>query len=214
MQNIVDSLQTRGVKKAGTERSLAALVSKGTVTKKEFGKVNLFILAQSQLELPDPEQQKAVDEDIADLSARLSELNDSLSELRGKVAQLNSTLSAEEAREEIQRLDAVVEAKESKLAKLGDGSSLLTKEEKMKVEFAYFTLLSAWKKRKKMAKNIADIIGESSGMKPRAFYDEVGVETDEEVNVNMVDFPDIQNPKKTARRPVGGGKQVKRIKAC
>lgn len=213
VQNIVDSLQSRGVKKAGTERALAALVSKGTVAKKEFGKVNVFILAQSQLQLPDPEEQKTVDNEIASLSGQAAELDDTLNGLRGKISELKTTLSVDEAREEIARLDEVIVGKEAKLAKLGDGSALLTKEEKMDVEIAYFKLLSAWKKRKKMVKSIADIIGENSGMKPSTFYDEVGVEVDEDVNVSMADFPDVQNPTAKARKPVGGQGRVKRIKA-
>lgn len=207
--NIVDSLQRQGVKKTGAERALASLVAQGHVHKKEYGKSNIFILSQDKLELPDVEETAALDEEVKQLTAQTAELDEVIGGLRARMAQLGITLSLDEANAELERLTVVAAEKEGKLARLGDGSSLLTKEDKLKVETKYFAMLSAWKTRKKLVKNIADTIGESSGMKPAEFYEKVGVEVDEDVGVNIADYPQIDNPAKRKRQGGPGKKRQK-----
>lgn len=200
IQNIVDALQTAGVKKAGAERALASLLAKGTVTKKEYGKINIFLLAQSTILLPDTAEMETVDAEVKDLTAKIHSLDEELAGLNSHVAELQSVRTLSEAIEENKKIDAEIAAKEAKLAMLGDGSALLTKEQKFEVESAYYQLLTAWKKRKKIVKNISDVIGESSGMKTQDFYEEVGVELDEDSHCTMEDFPDIPDPSKPARK--------------
>lgn len=207
--NVVDSLQRQGVKKTGAERALASLVSQGVIHKKEYGKSNIFIIAQDKLELPDAEETAALDEEVKQLTARTAELDEALGALRSRVAQLGATLSLEEAKTELERLTYVAKEKEEKLERLGDGSALLSKEDKLRVETKYFAMLSAWKARKKMVKNIADTIGESSGMKPAELYEKFGVEVDEEVGVNIADYPQIDNPAKRKRQRGPGAKRQK-----
>jgi cell division septum initiation protein DivIVA len=202
VQNIIDALQKDGVKKAAADRSLASLVAKGIVNKKEYGKINIFILTQDKLDLPDPEEVVRVDAAIKELIEQISEYGSALDDLRGQVGQLQTVRTVQEAKDEVARLNENIASKEAKLEKLGDGSNLLSKEDKAKVELQYFKFLSAWKKRKRMARNIADTVGESSGMKATEFFEKIGVETDEEMNSNITDFPDIQNPlKKSSVRP-------------
>lgn len=210
--NIVDSLQKSGLKKTGAERALASLVAKGTVHKKEYGKSNIFILSQGGLELPDAEEAAAVDAEVKELTARVGELGETLGGLRGRVSELQGTLSLDEAVAELERVTAVVAAKEERLSKLGDGSRLLSKEDKLAVEAKYFALLSAWRTRKRLVKNVADAIGESCGMKAKEFYGTVGVETDEDAGVDLAGFPQVENPAKAARPAHGGRPAAKRQK--
>jgi 26S proteasome regulatory subunit, ATPase 3, interacting protein len=201
VQNIVDALQKFGVKKTGVERALAALVAKGVVSKKEYGKMSIFILAQDKLELPDQGETEVTDIEIKDLSGKIQVLGEDISNLREQIARLQSIRTLEEAREELQRLESEISTKEAKLEKVGDGSELIDEEEKLQLETAYFKVFSAWKKRKSMVRNVADLIGESSGMKAKDFYSEVGVETDEDVNIDIAQFPEIKNPCKPIRNP-------------
>jgi hypothetical protein len=199
VQNIVDALQKSGVKKTGAERALASLVAKGIVSKKEYGKMSIFILAQDKLELPDQDAMNLVDSEIKDLTCRIKVLDENISISRDQVGRLQSIRTLDEARDELERLETEISKKEMKLSKLGDGSNLIGEDEKLILEIAYFSVLSAWKKRKNMVRNVADVIGESSGMKKAAFYAEIGIETDEDVNVDISSFPDIPNPSKPAR---------------
>jgi vacuolar-type H+-ATPase subunit I/STV1 len=199
VQNIVDALQKSGVKKTGAERALASLVAKGIVSKKEYGKMSIFILAQDKLELPDQDETDLVDGEIKDLTCKIKTLDENISSYRDQVGRLQSVRTLDEAREELKRLEEEIAKKEVKLSKLGDGSNLIGEDEKLILEVAYFNVLSAWKKRKNMVRHVADVIGESSGMKANALYAEIGIETDEEVDVHMSTFPDIPNPSKPAR---------------
>ena len=79
----MDALQKDGVKKTGTERALASLVSKGSVTQKTYGKIHIFIIAQDKLELPDPEESQRVDAEIKSLTAEAGGLYGKPGEMRG-----------------------------------------------------------------------------------------------------------------------------------
>lgn len=209
--NVVDSLQREGIKKAAAERALASLVSKGSLHRKEYGRANIFIVSQEGIDLPDADEAAAVDDEIKALTAASAEADERIAALRARSAQLGGTLSVEEATAEVARLDEVIEEKKARREVCGDASNLMSKEDKLKAEAAYFLYLSAWKKRKKMVKNIADAIGESSGMKPSEFYEKVGVEDDEAAGVALADFPQIEDPTKAARK-AGVKRPVKRQK--
>lgn len=187
------------MKKTGAERALASLLAKGTVTKKEYGKINIFLLSQSTIQLPDEAEKQNVDNEIKDLNAQVQALDDQINQLNMHVAELRSVRTLSEAIAENNKLEEEIAVKEEKLSKLGDSSNLLTKEEKLEVETSYFKYLSAWKQRKKIVKNIADIICESSGMKTKEFFSEVEIELDEDANCNLNDFPDIQDPCKNGK---------------
>lgn len=202
VQNIVDALQKDSVKKTATERALASLVQKGTVSKKEYGKVKLFILAQDKLELPDPDEISRVEDEVKFLTAKLCTLDENVAMLKAKAAHLSSQLTLNEAIQKFHDLDSEVAKKEEKLKTLGDGTKLMTKEGKAEVERSYFRSRTAWKKQKRIVKNIIDQIGEASGKKAAELYEEIGIDTDESAKVELNSFPDIANPDKPQRRPV------------
>lgn len=207
MQNLVDALQKENVKKSGVERSLASLVQKGVVTKKEYGKTKLFIQAQADIELPDEETTRAEEEEIKSLQKSIADIGSELSEARAKEVDMRSQLTMDEAREQCEGLEKEVERKSEKLNALGDPSELPTKEDKLKVEVEYYRMRMAWKKRKRVVKNIVDTISEAMQKKPKELIDMIGIEADEEVGVNIADFPEIPDPSKAPR---GAGRAVKR----
>lgn len=196
MQNIVDALQKENVKKSGVERSLASLVQKGIVTKKEYGKTKLFLRSQSDIELPDEETIREEEEEVKSLQTRISEVEASLAEARVKESAMRSQLTVDEARAQCEALEEKVEEKRGKLEKLGDPSLLPTKEDKLKVEMEYFRFRTAWKKRKRIVKNIADTISEAMMKKPKELFEMIGIETDEDMKVNIADYPEISDPSK------------------
>lgn len=207
VQNIVDALQKEGVKKTAVERSLATLVETGKVKKKEYGKAKIFLLAQDQLELPDAKDMASTDAEMRTLSQRLTQVNSNIDEKRERVAQLKSQYTLEGATQLISKLEDELTLKMAKRERLGDGSALMSKEEKAGIEKAYYDVRSLWKKYHVLVKSIVDQIGEATGKKRSELYEEIGIETDEEAKVDIADFPEIENPLK-AKRGVAQGRSA------
>lgn len=209
MQNLVDSLQKENVKKAAVERSLASLVEKGTVTKKEYGKAKIFILAQDKLELPDPEEVTALEHEMQTLTTQLDEISQRVKLKHEKANALRQQYTLDDAMERDESLRQELQRKESKLKCLGDGSKLITKEDKAKIELNYYNLRSLWKKYKRTVTEITNQIGEAMGKKNAVLIEEIGIESDESVGVKIADFPEIANPLKP-KRPAMHGRTIKR----
>lgn len=199
MQNIVDALQKNGVKKTAVERSLASLVEKGLVKKKEYGKAKIFILAQDKIELPDPEEVTRLDEELKSMLAEVSDLTERNDNLQSTVNMLKSQYTLEQAKVQDEKLTNVLAEKDAKRADLGDGSKLMTTEDKLKLEKDYYNVRALWKKYKRIVTDIVNQIGEATGKKNSELFEDMGIETDESVNIKISDFPDIQNPLKANR---------------
>lgn len=199
MQNIVDSLQKHGVKKTAVERSLATLVEKGDVNKKEYGKAKIFLLAQDKLKLPDSQDAAATDVDLRTLTETLSETEGRLGTLRDRTAYLKGQLTLEEVTQRLNKLEDQLVSKSAKRERLGDGSSLMSKEEKANGDKRYYDIRQLWKKYKRLVKEVLDQISEATGKKISELNEDIGIETDEDVNVKFTDFPDIPNPLKANR---------------
>lgn len=197
------------MKKTAVERSLAALVQKGSVTKKEYGKTKLFLLTQSSIELPDPEEAAQIDDRLKQLGKELEECQGQLSAYSQKENALRATLTLEEAKTKCENLSNVLAEKQKKLEALGDPSKLISNEDKLQVEKNYYDARNAWKKRKRIVKNIVDQISEAMAKKPKELVEQIGIETDEEVNIDIAQFPEIQNPSKPHRLPL---RPIKRLR--
>lgn len=211
VQNIVDALQRSGVKKTAVERSLASLVSKGTITKKEYGKAKIFIVSQVSFVPPDADELRHLDEQLADTTARLATLQERVGEMEAVLADLKQQLTFAEATARSELLADEMRAKEAKLDTLGDGSTLVTKEEKVRWEMEYYKVRNLWKKYKSLITDITDQISEATGQKPSELHEQMGIETDESVDIQISHFPDIRNPLKSTRT-TSSTRVVKRLR--
>lgn len=203
----MDALQKEGVKKTAVERALATLVENGQVNKKEYGKAKIFLLAQDKLDLPDAEDMASTDAELRTLSEKLNGLNSAIEEKKGRLAHLKSQYTFEGASERVEKLSDELTTKLARRERLGDGSALMSKEEKLNVEKAYSDMRLLWKKYSSLVKGIVDQISEATGKKRSELYEEIGVETDEDVNVNFAEFPEIGNANK-GRRVIATGRST------
>ncbi len=198
----MDALQSENIKKSGVERSLAALIEKDAVTLKTYGKTKLYLQCQAKIELPDEETAKAEEAELAELVKSVEEIDAELSELRSEEARLKSSMTLDEAKQAIAEVEASVEKKTAELSELGDPNELPTEEEKASVELSYYRARLAWKKRKKIVKNIVDTVSEAMNKKPKELMELIGLEDDEEAGVDLASFAEIPDPAKTNKRPM------------
>lgn len=209
VQNIVDSLQKQGIKKTAVERSLASLVERKLVTKKEYGKAKIFLATQGNINIPDAEAVEKTETELRELTESLEETTKNVALLRQRRGTLAGALTLDEARHRVKEVEDVLAQKKGKRGALGDASNLFSKEDKMKLETSYFTIRQKWKAYRRIVIDIADRVSEATGRKRTDIYSEIGIETDEQADISYASMPDMQNPAKRAR---SGGRIPKRRK--
>mmetsp|Transcript_6393 Transcript_6393/g.19333 ORF Transcript_6393/g.19333 Transcript_6393/m.19333 type:complete len:237 (-) Transcript_6393:2974-3684(-) len=189
LQQVVDALQSSGLKKTGCERALMSLVEKEKVTMKEFGKAKIFLCRQENIDMPSEDEMKKLDEDVRTATEELEQLDEQFVELAESVNKLKSTMSIEEARAKSDELNRDIAAFEEKLASFGPHRKQVTQEEKDAIESLYTRMRDEWRKRQRMAKDIVNMISEGLGKKPSELNEEMGIETDEAAGVSMDEMP-------------------------
>lgn len=200
VQNVADSLQKFNLKKAAVQKALDSLADGGKITFKEYGKQKIYLARQDQFDIPDTEELNRMKEENAKLQEMVDEQKRAISEVEGEIKALQSNLTLEEirVREATQRNEA--EEMEKKLIKLRGGVTLVTPEERKAVEELYADMISQWRKRKRMFKDVWDTITENSPKDIKEFKEELGIEYDEDVGVSLQSFADLmQQGKKRLR---------------
>ena len=92
-----------------------------------------------------------------------------------------------EAEKQIAELEVIVSNMEERLHKLSNEQNLVTKEEKQAISKNHEIAIKEWRKRKRMCSNVIDAILESYPKSKKEFFEEVGIETDEDLGVKIPD---------------------------
>ncbi|MCO5554474.1 hypothetical protein L7F22_008003 [Adiantum nelumboides] len=198
VQNVADALQKYGIKKAAVQKVLDSLADSGQVSAKEYGKQKIYLARQDQFEIPNPQELQELKENNEKLRKELASEKMALSSLEAELRMLESNLTLEQIRGKEQKLKLDIKNAESKLGTLKQGVILVSAEEREKVQGDFVTKMSDWRKRKKMFKELWDLITESLPRDLKEFKEELGIEYDDDVQVNLQDYANLA-PKKLKR---------------
>ncbi|MCO5581759.1 hypothetical protein L7F22_035647 [Adiantum nelumboides] len=198
VQNVADALQKYGIKKAAVQKVLDSLADSGQVSAKEYGKQKIYLARQDQFEISNPQELQELNENNEKVRKELASEKMALSSLEAELRMLESNLTMEQIRGKEQKLKLDIKNAESKLGTLKQGVILVSAEEREKVQGDFVTKMSEWRKRKKMFKELWDLITESLPRDLKEFKEELGIEYDDDVQVNLQDYSNLV-PKKLKR---------------
>ena len=198
--NVIDGLAGK-YKKTEVQRMMDKLADEGVLVMKQYKKQKIYVVNQETLPKFDEEEMAAIDGRIAVLAEEASALDAELAELSGRNRELESAMSNEALAAALDGLRTEAETKRAKLAGLEAGSvEVLSVEDIDKLNAKYALCYKAWKKRKRMVKDCVDLLADNSGKKSSVLYEEMGIETDEEVGVKIEDLPAPEPPRKRQKR--------------
>ena len=115
---------------------------------------------------------------------KTTELRDSETRLK----ELQSQPTTEDAEKEIQSLENTVSGLEERLHKVSNEQNLVSKSKREKIKKKHELAVKEWRKRKRMCTNMIDAILENCPKSKKDFFDDVGIETDEEVGAKVPDM--------------------------
>ncbi|KAH7301395.1 hypothetical protein KP509_23G023500 [Ceratopteris richardii] len=198
VQNVADALQKYSIKKGIVQKVLDSLADSGKVSAKEYGKQKIYLARQDQFQISNPQELQELNLNNEKLRSELQTEKASLSSLETELRALESNLTLEQIKEKETKLRLEIKNAEHRLEKLRQGVVLVSVEERQKVQETFVSKLGEWRKRKRMFKELWDLITESLPRDLKEFKEELGIEYDEDVEVNLQDYVNLV-PKKLKR---------------
>ncbi|KAJ1800199.1 PSMC3 interacting protein [Coemansia sp. RSA 2399] len=137
------------------KKLLNDLAEKGKIQRKDNGKQQVFYANQFEIDVPSVEEAEEEEEKIKVLQEQTEKLKSGI-KLKENDARLENLRSGE----------------------------VISPEEKKKIETEHTTMIKHWKARKRMFKNVSDAIAEGYPGKLKDLFEELGIETDEDVGAD------------------------------
>ncbi|XP_061223023.1 homologous-pairing protein 2 homolog isoform X1 [Neopsephotus bourkii] len=183
-QDAFSNLQREhGLGKAAVVKALEQLAQQGRVREKVYGKQKIYFADQEQLPAASDAELRGLDAQIAALSGQVQALQQSCRQMEAELKDLSSSMTTSEVAKEIKELKKDCESYTEKLERMKSATNHVTPEEKEKVCSEQKLYCREWRRRKRMATELLDAILEGYPKSKKQFFEEVGIETDEEHNV-------------------------------
>lgn len=173
--------------KTAVQKALDELAQDEKILEKTYGKQKVYCIIQ------EPETPSSQYDDIQNMDRQIEKFQETLTSTESKIKaceselkMLNSSLTTEQAIEEKQKLTKNVERLKSKLDDLRQNSVKISPETKAKIEKAYEMNMKEYRKRKRICMDILNGILENYPKKKKDLFEDIGIETDEDVGCNLL----------------------------
>ncbi|XP_022364808.1 homologous-pairing protein 2 homolog isoform X2 [Enhydra lutris kenyoni] len=175
-QDVFGNLQREhGLGKTAVVKALEQLAQQGKIKEKMYGKQKIYFADQDQFAMVSDADLQGLDAKIVALTAKVQSLQQSCRHMEA------------EMQKEIQELKKECAGYRERLKNIKAATNHVTPEEKEQVYRERQKYCKEWRKRKRMATELSDAILEGYPKSKKQFFEEVGIETDEDHNVKLPD---------------------------
>ncbi|XP_062031597.1 homologous-pairing protein 2 homolog [Lepus europaeus] len=187
-QDVFGNLQREhGLGKAAVVKALEQLAQQGKIREKAYGKQKIYFADQAQLDTVSDADLQGLDAKIVALTAKVQSLQQSCRHMEAELKDLSSALTTPEMQKEIRELQEECAGYRERLQNIKAAANHVTPEEKEEVYKERQKYCKEWRKRKRMATELSDAILEGYPKSKKQFFEEVGIETDEDHDVKLPD---------------------------
>ncbi|XP_052555969.1 homologous-pairing protein 2 homolog isoform X1 [Tympanuchus pallidicinctus] len=185
-QDVFGNLQREhGLGKAAVVKALEQLAQQGRVREKAYGKQKVYFADQEQLPAAGDAELRVLDAEIAARSAEVQALLQGCRQLEAELKDLSGAMTTADMAREVEELRKDCASYTERLERIKSATNRVTPEEKEKVCSEQKLYCKEWRRRKRMATELLDAILEGYPKSKKQFFEEVGIETDEDHNVTF-----------------------------
>ena len=167
------------------------LSDSGVLISKINGKQKIYWPNQDKVEGFSQDATRDLESKRKDLKSEVDTLKEQHDKVEKENKRLKGQLSNEVIEEQLKKFKAEVSELEKRYNNIKDNKVVIDPKKKDQLLKKATEYQTQWKKRKRLAKDIADMMTEASGMKISKFYEKLGIETDEDVGFTidkLIDF--------------------------
>ncbi|XP_051894897.1 homologous-pairing protein 2 homolog [Pristis pectinata] len=169
-------------------KALEQLAQDGKIKEKVYGKQKIYFADQRQFTAVGEADLKTLDNQICELSEKFQNLQQSCRQMEAELKELNNSMTTQEMSVEIAALKQECASHRERLQKIKSTSNHVTPEDKEQVYNERKQYIKEWRKRKRMATDLIDAVLEGYPKSRKQFYEEVGIETDEDHSIAVPDL--------------------------
>ncbi|XP_048373024.1 homologous-pairing protein 2 homolog isoform X1 [Sphaerodactylus townsendi] len=174
-----------GLGKTAVVKALELLAQQGKIKEKAYGKQKIYFPDQDHFPSASDSELKVLDNEISDLSSKVQILQQNCCLMESELKELKGSMTTPEMVKEIEELKKDCADYTEKLERIKSGANHVTPEEKEKVYKEKKQYCREWRSRKRMATELLDAILEGYPKSKKQFFEEVGIETDEDFHVTL-----------------------------
>ncbi|MCL4128774.1 UNVERIFIED_CONTAM: hypothetical protein GTU68_029210 [Idotea baltica] len=174
--------------KTAVQKSLDSLVEKGSIKEKTYGKQKVYVVNQDEFPPLDEAKLREMDFRIKELTEELQLKAKELAEVETKLKTLGASLTTEEAESQIKQIEMEIAGMEDSIQKVSSATVRVSRVEKERIEEDRNRKLKEWRKRKRLATEVLDAILEGYPKSKKELFQDIGIETDQDVGVQLSSF--------------------------
>jgi len=167
------------------QKVLDQLVVEEKLKEKINGKQKCYFFNQDQLPAASDAELAGMDAEVRILEEKITNSQVRVKKNQAKVLQLTAELTTQEAKQQLDRVKSQNVEMKARLSRLQCQGEVITAVEKKDILEKHEDMVKVWRKRKRMSVDILDAVLESWPKSKKDLYEEVGIETDEEVGVKL-----------------------------
>ena len=173
--------------KTAVVKALESLAEKKKMLEKTYGKSKIYVIEQSQFSAVDDVKLKELDDKISMLHNSVNNLRSNWNESNSQLKSLTSSLTTENALVLRKTLQEETGDLEKKLNRITSNSVCVDAVQKELANKNHKSMISQWRKRKRMTVDLINAVLEGYPKTKKQFFEEVGIETDEDCKVSIPD---------------------------
>eukprot|EP00045_Choanoeca_perplexa_P014997 m.180724 g.180724 ORF g.180724 m.180724 type:complete len:223 (-) comp16862_c0_seq3:2588-3256(-) len=179
------------ISKTVVVKALASMGEANIIREKLYGKQKIYFALQTDFDKLSPEEVAALDKELEELKKQHAALSTSCSQVEGELSRLRAQPLTSDAEKQLATIVAENERKASKLQGLKEDGKQMSEADRERINNKYRKYLQVWKRRKRTAGEVLDQILEGYNKPKKALYESAGIETDEEVKVDIRTFETV-----------------------
>jgi len=183
--DVFNNLNTKDSKlsKSAVFKAVEDLAAKEEINEKVNGKQKIYFPHQDSFSAVDEQQLKQLDQQLDQLGKESNQLDDEVRHKASKLSAIKSGQSLAHISQQLSELKAETNDMAERLKLIDSKTKGLDPKENHRVKNERQKLVTEWRKRKRMATSVVDGILESYPKPKKALFEEMGLETDEELKV-------------------------------
>ena len=166
--------------KTAVVKALEGLAENGKVIEKIYGKQKVYGPSQERFGDIRPEELTMLDTKTVDLQEELKKLQTEIHQQENEISNFSKQMTTQKLSSTVASLKNSNSELSLKIESMKSGKNLISKEDRQNIAKQTKSMISQWKKRKRMATDIVDCILEGYPKTKKHLIEEIGIETDEE----------------------------------
>ena len=171
--------------KTAVAKALEVLAENSKVIEKIYGKQKVYGPSQDRFGDIKPEELTLLDTKAVDLQEELKKLQTEIHQQENEISNFSKQMTTDNLLKTVTNFKNHNSELSLKIENMKSGRNLISKEDRLKINKQTGSMVSHWKKRKRMTTDIVDCILEGYQKTKKHLIEEIGIETDEEAGLTI-----------------------------